>query len=67
MSLVQRETANENSQYFKDRKESMDIKKGQKGRTLRKVWIERKDPERILRKVQIERKDGKQEYQGKYG
>jgi len=50
MSLVQRETANENSQYFKDRKESMDIKKGQKGRTLRKVQIERKDPEsRILR------------------
>ena len=27
----------------KNTKESMDRKKGQKGRILRKVWIERKD------------------------
>ena len=52
--------------------------KEQKGRTLRKVWIERKDPERqntkesidrekgrkarIPRKVWIKRKDRKEEY-----
>ena len=36
----------------KNTKESMDRKKGQKGRILRKVWIERKD--------------GKEVYYGKY-